>query len=281
MGAVSSRRVYAVGDKYLPSVTTILGVLNKPALVPWAAKVEREMVTEAAKSLYRVIQTYPHGPGGGMVDEASYALQLSVFIGKTKAHAKIMAVAGEIGSEIHSLAEYEARRMMGLMLGPRPQVKPEAEEAFKKWVLWKDSLLLFQPVFLEQKLINMTFGYAGRMDLTANIQKEGEAGPSYTLIDYKSGKGIYVESIIQVAAYIKAIESMKQEVPVRAVICRLPKNIGDPDPEVRWVEKEELDNAFGAFLHTMAMYEWVKKNDPWEKKKLVEVVPEGKDRSTT
>ena len=32
------RHTYRVGGEYVPSVTTILGVINKPALMPWAAK---------------------------------------------------------------------------------------------------------------------------------------------------------------------------------------------------------------------------------------------------
>ena len=51
-----STRFYTLpdGETSYPSVTSILSAVNKPALVPWAAKVEREAVMGAAGN--RIVQ---------------------------------------------------------------------------------------------------------------------------------------------------------------------------------------------------------------------------------
>src|SRR5262245_55588082 len=65
-----------------PSVTTILGVINKPALVPWAAREERTATAEAAADLYAELRTSPPLP------RSMYLLALEQRLGTTKAHAK-------------------------------------------------------------------------------------------------------------------------------------------------------------------------------------------------
>ena len=88
------------GEKYA-SVTTILQAIGKPALVAWSAKVERQMVMEAAAKLYSEDKALTI-PG--------FLLSLEALLGTEKAHSKELAKAGEIGSKIHELVEWSLRR---------------------------------------------------------------------------------------------------------------------------------------------------------------------------
>ena len=77
-------------DAPLPvSVTTILGAITKPALVDWAAKEERTLVTEAAAALYADTQQL-----ATPLPRAAYLLALEQRLGQTKAHVKALAAGG-------------------------------------------------------------------------------------------------------------------------------------------------------------------------------------------
>lgn len=260
-------RIYtrAANSFAVPSVTTFLGAINKPALVPWSAKVEREATVEAAKTLYGVLLDRKE-----WITPLAYEGTLVSFIGKQKEATKRLAEAGEIGSEIHELIDWETRRRMGIkVVGRPPKARAEAIEAYKKWLAWVEEMD-FKPVYLEQPVWNVEAQYAGRIDFTGELTVlESRA---YTLGDYKSGKSIYTEALLQVAAYREAIRAMGHKVPDRAVIVRLPKVVTDPEPEIRVLEKDELDEHYQIFLKVMALYHWMKKYDTWKKPIKAQVV---------
>src|SRR5437879_13321705 len=82
-------RWYQVGDRELASVTTILQVISKPALVAWSAKVERELVTSASADLYEDVAGTPR------MSRAAYLVTLRSRLGLVKAHTKELAKAGD------------------------------------------------------------------------------------------------------------------------------------------------------------------------------------------
>src|SRR2546429_8317447 len=90
-------RWYTVGDRELPSVTTILQIVAKPALVAWSAKVERELVTSASADLYEDVAGTPR------MSRAAYLITLRNRLGIQKAHVKELAKAGGIGSPGHAV----------------------------------------------------------------------------------------------------------------------------------------------------------------------------------
>src|SRR2546430_15746872 len=75
-------RWYQVGDRELPSVTTILQIISKPALVAWSAKVERELVTSASADLYEDVAGTPR------MSRAAYLVTLRRRVGLVKADRK-------------------------------------------------------------------------------------------------------------------------------------------------------------------------------------------------
>ena len=95
-----STRFYEVDGLRLPSVTSILSAVAKPALIGWAAKTEREMVYAAVRRLI----VDPD------VKRDNFMRSLEAAVGKERAHSKELAKAATIGSEAHALIEWHFRR---------------------------------------------------------------------------------------------------------------------------------------------------------------------------
>jgi len=79
----------------LPSVTTILDAIGKPALVSWAARTEREMVMAVAADLFDCAPAEPR------MSKLAFTATLQNRIGKEKAHRKELRKAGRIGARRH------------------------------------------------------------------------------------------------------------------------------------------------------------------------------------
>lgn len=236
------------GKEY-PSVTTILSVIGKPALIAWSAKVEREMVTNVSADLYQDIAGTPK------MSKLAYLNTLQTRLGKEKAHSKALAKAGDIGSQIHSLIEWTLRASLMEEPGPSPHICDKAQWGFMAWEDWRKSVNL-KPVYVEQTVFSERYGYAGTMDLLAYVNGV------LTVLDWKSGKAIYPESYLQNAAYRHAIREMGHGDPAQGIIVRLPKIETDPEFEVKECPPEK--HCMEKFLNAKALWEWVQANDTYK-----------------
>lgn len=170
----TGKRFYTWRDEAYWSVTTILGALPKPALLPWGIK----MVAEAA------VDATQKGILGPMVasdpDGAIRWLKASPYAARDK--------AADVGTYVHAAIEAYA-------LGkPFPKWAPAIArrmEGFEQFV--KDH----QPEFhmTEASVLNRTQRYAGTLDSICTL------GDRKLVLDAKSGKGIYPEIGLQLAAY--------------------------------------------------------------------------------
>jgi hypothetical protein len=248
---VRGSRWYTVpnGEEY-PSVTTILSVIAKPALIVWSAKVERELVTNVSAQLYEDVAGTPR------MSKIAYLNTLAARLGKERAHTKEMAKAGDIGSQAHSLIEWNLKASLMYEAGPSPHVSDKATWAFMAWEDWKKSVDL-KPVFVEQTVFSETHGYAGTMDLLAYVNGV------LTVLDWKTGKAVYPEALVQNAAYRHALREMGQGDPVQGLIVRLPKVETDPDFQVVKVEQPESE-LLSIFLNAKKLWEWSQKNDTYK-----------------
>jgi hypothetical protein len=250
-----------------PSVTTILNCINKPALVPWAAKEERLAVSEAAADLYAELATTPQLP------RSMYQLALEQRLGKTKAHVKALAKAADIGTAAHAWVEWSLKRDLGQRVGAEP-VLPEA--ALWATMAWQDfaKAVALRPHFVEQIVYSRQHAFAGTMDLLADIDTAGllrvlEAqGPvaselvawltsrttATALLDLKTGRSIYSEALLQSCAYQKALIEMGHGRPDGGLIVRLPKVTTDPAFEVAVVPPTR--ELFPAFLACRQLFDW-------------------------
>jgi len=246
-------RLYTLpdGTKY-PSVTTILGAIAKPALINWAAKTEREMVLRAAADLWDDVPA----PPAPKMTRMAYLSTLESRIGQEKANVKLRNKAGDIGSQIHSLAEWTLRQELKQEIGPRPKVDEAAEWGFMAWEDWRKQSNLV-PLFVEQTCWSDKHGYAGTFDLYCEMDLPG-GGRGRVLADWKSAKGIYPEMLLQTAAYIEAlIEMGHAEHPLAGMIVRVPKVSTDPAFETRFISASEHSALFRVFLSVLELWKWL------------------------
>ena len=233
-------RVDGDDDPYV-SVTHALGCIAKPALINWAANQERTLVMDASADLYLdLCQTPPMG-------RPSYLATLQGRIGKQKAHQKELAKAGEIGTQVHQLIEWNMRQSLNQKVGPEPRVFDAAQWAFMAWQDWAQSVNL-KPVFIEQMVFSRTHKYAGTMDLLA------EVNGVLALVDFKTGKSIYGEAYLQNVAYQQALVEMGHVQPSAGYILRLPKVDSDPGFEVGTVPP--VADLWPTFLAVLQVWRW-------------------------
>lgn len=237
-------RHYTIDGCEYPSVTTIISAISKPALTNWAASVEREMVIAESFQLYENLSK-ARIP---LLSSTKWALNLQERLGKERANRKILRQASEIGSQAHAMIEWTLRNMMCEKQGPSPSIGEKATWAFTQWLKWKDSVRL-KPILIEKTVHSHAFGYAGTMDLLAEVNGE------LAVVDWKTGKKIWRESWLQNIAYRNCVVEMGIGKPTKGVIVRLPKVMTDPDFEAQEVAGNPGE-LFEAFLNVKRVWEW-------------------------
>ena len=121
--------------------------------------------------------------------------------------------AGEQGTNVHDLAEKHI-----LELDYEIPDDKKVQKAFNKFKEWWDKQS-YEIVWTEKQMVSESYEYGGCPDLLVK-DKEG----NHILIDFKTGKRIYHDTIIQLGAYSWLI-SENQNIDVKkGIIVRLPKN---------------------------------------------------------
>jgi hypothetical protein len=209
--ALDRARFYTIQGRRLPSVTTVLEVVAKPALGPWYAKEERRYF-EAA--MLEVLSK----PGACDPEYVLAAVAEAVSGVKAADRAKQQAVT--IGTAVHAGIEWYLRTELGEDAGPEPQLPDAAAWALESWKDWAQSVRL-EPLTIERVVYCGACGYAGTLDLYARVSGV------VTVLDWKSGKAIYPEALLQNVAYRHA--AARQGLPAtQGLIVRLPKRIDRP-----------------------------------------------------
>ena len=204
----SKRHAYVWREKGLPvaGVTSILKVLNKPALVQWAANSAVQYITEGYKQRM----------------EAGNELELSAFLSLCQeaktAHRRISKKAADVGSQVHGFAERVLvdRRAT---LPSDPQVAKGAE-AFLSWY----HTHTIEPIHVERMVLSRTWYYAGTVDFFGRIDGE------MCVLDFKTSSGLYLEMLLQLAAYAIALTEETEEPIKTGWIVRLDKKTGRCHP---------------------------------------------------
>lgn len=238
----------ADGTRRVPSVTTVLGIKAKPQLVAWAAKVERQMVVEAATNLYEELPLSPK------MNRMAYVDTLTKRIPLVKAHQVETERAFEIGRQVHEMVEHRLRVMMGQVPGDAPALRQESAMAYAAWEEWAERAD-FTPLHIEEMLYSGEFGYAGTCDVVADIT----VGDQVVLAvgDWKSSKAIYDEYGLQVAAYGHALVEMghAKSMP-HGFVARFPKSKHDAPFETRIWTPDEMNENLRVFLCLLQVWNW-------------------------
>jgi hypothetical protein len=199
-----TRYVRANGE-LVPGVTTTLGVLAKPALVPWANKL-----------------------GLAGIDVKNYV--------------DVMAEIGKVGHDMiccHNMGvDFDA--------GNTPKdIIDKAENCLISYLAWEKGHKV-EPILCEAQLVSEQYGFGGTCDMFATIDG------IKTLIDYKTGRSLYVDYMYQVSAYFHLLQETGN--PVEQ--CRILR-IGRDETEgfsERVITLPEVKKAFELFLHALEIY---------------------------
>jgi hypothetical protein len=190
---------YFWGGEPITSVTTILGIMAKPALIQWAANM-------AVDHIASVMKTDPPRP-------VDWEEELAI---ARKAHTTKKEAAADIGSAVHQYAQ-DCLRAGKLVELPDNKDVAAACDAFQKWYV----LSKIEPIAIERMVMSSALGYAGRCDFFGKI--DGELG----VLDFKTSAGIYPEHWIQLAAYEVALqEELQLDQPLKRWLLHLDKKTG-------------------------------------------------------
>ena len=177
------RHRYTVDGQKIPSVTTILGVINKPGLPYWAAGlVARAAITNHTHWMTRL----ENGENPeSIIDDLKHA----PWIERDKAASR--------GTRIHAVLEAAAT---GDPTSCPPDLLPMAEHAIN--LLDNENI---EPTYTEARLYNREHWYAGTADLIATI------GNETWLLDWKSSRSLHDTYIMQLEAYAHADKIVTDE----------------------------------------------------------------------
>lgn len=241
------------------SVTTVLGCRVSPRLIDWSSKVEREACAETA---WRIASGtgdfFTNAPailrGVDPTEEvhSAFIARFHEFAGKERENQKQLREAGELGTEVHALIEWDLRRRMGQPI-PEPKVSDRAIAVFGNFEKWAESVDL-EPVALEFRLFHERHNYGGTGDLAAYATFPSKPRGLY-LGDWKTSKGIWPEQRIQIGAYRGAWEAMGLPV-AGGFLLHLPKE-GEGVGTVQVVEVEEpVEELMDAFLACQRLHQF-------------------------
>lgn len=170
-------------DKWLPGVTTILKVLNKPALIPWALNCMEANILNAISP-------------GSICDIKS----LKEIIKESKGIYKKKAEdAANIGTRIHNAID-------AIIHGNNYERDAQVDIGVEGFLRWQEANKL-KIILGDTRIASKIFGYGGSLDFLA------ESANGVVIFDVKTTKkmkggehGIYPEYAYQLSAYKQAFE---------------------------------------------------------------------------
>jgi hypothetical protein len=196
-----------------PGVTTILEILAKPALLHWAYEQGRLAERGVIQSLY-----------------------------------ERRDAAAETGTVVHDMAEaYERGQVPEACLeGLTPEQSSRAQSGFLAFLEWRQSSGL-KAIETETPLVSERYRYGGTLDVVyRDLRTNGTV-----LGDYKTGKAIYAETWLQLAAYALLYEEHHLNTILTGYqVLRFDKQTGGY--EVAW--KPEINVWRTAWLTVLEAY---------------------------
>jgi hypothetical protein len=179
---------YKVSDsgskpEHCPSVTTILNVLNKPALVEWGVKCACNDIEDNLRALFA---------GSSFTEQQILNI---VARGRT-AHDRIREEAAEIGTNVHDyLAQYWRAKMADkTYLIPHLPLDDKVENCIYASFDWFKEHDL-RPIRVEE------FQYSRKLKICGRPDWIGYVDGTLSVLDYKSTRQLWPELPLQMSAY--------------------------------------------------------------------------------
>lgn len=210
-------------DKPFTGVTSVLGVIAKPALIQWAANMACDYITNNFPT-FEELQKRP--------------TRITEIIKEARtAHKKKKESAGDIGTEVHKTIEEWIKEKKEPILNEQGMTM---FQNFKKWA--EDNNIKF--LDSERRLYSETHWLAGTCDFTCEIKGKKYVG------DLKTSSGIYGRDYFaQCAAYRLMLEEMGEKDYHGTIIVRCGK---DGSFEVKESFDYETDRDY--FLAALKIY---------------------------
>jgi len=155
-------------------------------------------------------------------------------------YREVKAVAADIGKEAHEWAKNYVKGLNPDM--PENPKVLNSVTAFLKW--YKETNI--KPISVEEIIYSKKYNYAGILDLEGKIDNK-----YFSIIDYKTGSGIYPEMRYQRAAYQHAKEEMIGRKYGDGWIIRFDKETAEF--EAKCIPASEQAKDFKAFLGALSI----------------------------
>jgi len=191
----------------VPSVTTVLGVLNKPALVKWA------------KNL-----------GLQGIDASKYVDSLAA-----------------IGTLAHAMATAQIRgeNVKAVCADADPSTVDLAENCYISFLGWAKNKVI-EPILMEEPLVSEGFRFGGKFDFYGRIDGR------ITLMDMKTGKGIWPEHFYQLAGYRQLLVENGHAEPEDYMVLNIPRAASESfDTQTR----TDMAGAWRVFKSALYLYQ--------------------------
>ncbi len=229
------KHAYSVNGKQVFGTTSIIGVLDKPAIIYWA-------VNQAVEFLKANLVA------GKALDEVQIKNLLE---GAKNAHRQTKDKAADTGTLIHEWVASYVKALSEKKTPPKRPINAEMKNAVNGFFEWAKKNKL-QIIKSEQKIYHDKYKYAGTLDL------EGLVNGKRTIIDIKTGNALYPEAFLQASAYLKAKEQETgKEYPGGVIILRLSKE--NPEKHIsafEAIKDEDVETHFKCFLYCLGIYRW-------------------------
>lgn len=248
--ASGGRRYYVhmAGSKFTAKgPTTVLNAISKPALQKWYAQQQEQYTAEAAWELFNEL--------GECSSKNEFTEQLKTRMDGHIAADKIKDEAADIGTAIHDACETQTRYWLAQARGefgfPPVDVAALADDVAMGYRAWLDWVTVNDVKFIDAEcaVYSRQLNICGQVDAVAIVNEH------LTIVDYKTGKSIYGEAGLQVAAYAQAYNEWYNRQPTQAVIVKLPKTV-DIEFETRTYTGPELLDNLHVFKAAQVISAW-------------------------
>lgn len=221
------KHTYEANGEIVFGVTSITGILDKPALLYWVNNTDCEYLEKALKP-------------GTVIDEISKSALINGMKGLFR---KKSQEAADIGTMFHKwLEQYLNAGINGDPL-PEMPVNPHMRAAIEAFLDWtRANKVKF--IASERKIYSKKYKYAGTLDAI------GYVNGKLSIIDFKTSSGIYDDMFVQVAAYANAVEEEDGVKIEDCYIVRVPKD----GSEFEVQRDEHMKLNFKSFLGCFENY---------------------------
>lgn len=238
---------YTLDGKRLYGVTTIIGIVDKPQLIPWAVKEAIEYIKSVATKEKNIFQITAE-----ILEDAKSAWRAK----RDK--------AADIGTLCHYWIEQYAKAKISNGTYLPSYQNEQVEKMVLKFIEWAEAQNV---TFLlsEQRIYSAKHWYGGTMDLLIEID-----GKKY-IADVKTSSGIYATFFIQMAGYHIALqEHNKVEDLAGYTVINIPKEFdAQGNAKIEIQTKHDPSEHQIAFLACLDLFKYMKANTKtpaWVKK---------------